>query len=145
MLTMFVCMLVNSNAFRVGIEHLSLDEMYDRLFGFLYQRYTNKYGISFDERKMKDSYHKLGKIALEGIAQNKFYFQKRDILREAGPEVFKYGILIGNDDLPSIEGSGNDSQNIHVYFPHKTMQEYLAAEYLSHALHHNESTFKGTC
>ena len=56
--------------------------------------------------------------------------------------MFRYGLLVGNDDLPPVTGRGNDSLKIDIYFLHKSMQDFLAAEYLVRTLHNNDGTFK---
>ena len=133
-LIMFLCLLVNNGKIDIVHEKLSLNDLYIRLHNFLYERYIEKAEIPFNEEEKENSLLKLGKIALEGIINQKHGFQKSFVTREVGKEIFKYGILIEDTDTRKLA-----REDVSVFFPHKTIQEFLAAKYLVTEVHEGHS------
>ncbi len=124
-LIMFLCLLVNKGEIDIDHEKLSLNDLYIRLHNFLYDRYIEKAGVPFNEEERENIFLKLGEIALEGLINQKHGFQKSFISKEVGKEIFEYGILIEDTDTRKLARG-----DVCVFFPHKTLQEFLAAKYL---------------
>ncbi len=124
-LVLFLCLLVNHG--KIDIEHgkLTLSDLYTCLHELLYQRYIEKVQIPFNEEEKEKIFLKLGKIALYGITNQRHGFQKSFVIKEVGEEIFKYGILIADTDKRLLA-----KDDVCVFFPHKTIQEFLAAKYL---------------
>ena len=59
-------------------------------------------------------------------------FSKEEVIREAGPDVFEWGLLIGDEDP---EGLSDETADILVTFAHQSIQEFFGAFYftLSHS------------
>ncbi len=124
-LVMFLCLLVNERTIDIDTERLSLDELYTRLLDLLYKRYTVRANVIYKEEDREDMISKLGKIALEGLKKKTLGILRSFVIHEVGEKVFEYGILIADTDRRILHGT-----DIAVFFPHKTIQEFLAAKYL---------------
>lgn len=123
-LIMFVCLLVNDEFIDIDIERLSLYEVYIRLLECLYKRYVVRENLPEDPKERDEIFLKLGKIALEGLIEKKYGFKKSFIVNNVGEEIFKYGILIADIDHRKM------THDMAVFFPHRSIQEFLAAKYL---------------
>ncbi len=115
-LIMFLCILVNDGELDVHTERLSLNALYSRLYNCLYKRYTVRNAVEFNPCERDETLLKLGKIAFEGIRNNKAGFQKKYVMEEVGKEAFDYGILIGSQDKRLVR---QDDEDILIFFPHK--------------------------
>ncbi len=131
-LIMFLCLLVNGAEINIEDDKLSLFELYDRLHNFLYRRYIEKFleTINIDKKAREDIFLKLGKLALEGILAQKHGLKKSVVIKQVGEEVFNYSILIAETDTRKLA-----RDDCPVFFPHKTIQEFLAAKYLVTEVH----------
>ncbi len=138
-LVMFLCILVNHGDLDIENEKLSLSELYTRLNTCLYRRYIAKNGLEFDEQKRDEILLKLGKVAFDSLNQVKMGYKKSKIIKDVGPEIFQYGILIGDEDRSTV---AHEAANILVFFPHRSIQEFLAAKYLVHEAYSGNDTIE---
>ena len=53
------------------------------------------------------------------------YFEKRDVVKEVGQDVFDYGLLIGHEDVDKL--IRDETADIFVTFPHRSLWEFLGA------------------
>ncbi len=134
-LIMFLCLLVNHGEIDIVHERISLSDLYIRLHKFLYQRYIEKVEIPYNEEEKEKMFLKLGKIALEGLVEQEHGFKKRHIINEVGEEIFKYGILIADTEKRTLA-----KDDVSVFFPHKTIQEFLAAKYVVTEVHEGRNS-----
>ncbi len=133
-LVLFVCLLVNWNEIDLINENLSLGDLYTRLLRCLFRRYLEerkkKSGVSSGDEdyqaEREEVFIKLGRLALKGLLKDQVAYRKKDVLKEMGKNAFEYGILIGSQEYEDDRFLDEDS-DIFVFFPHKTIQEYLAA------------------
>ena len=136
-LVLFLCLLVNWGAVDLDKENLIVGEFYTRLLNCIYRRFVvekiKKMKQEEEESKQEETLLKIGKIAYHSLVTNKKTYRRREILKEVGPQAFHYGILIGTDEY---EGCRHMPENADVFvdFPHKSIQEYLAAKYFIHKL-----------
>ena len=67
----------------------------------------------------------LGKLALETLFKSSF-LQRSQVIEAVGEEAFDYGLLIGHEDFRLIK---DETADILVTFPHRSLQEFLGAFY----------------
>ncbi len=148
-LVLFVCLLVNWDEIDLSTEKLSLGELYTRLLRCLFRRYLEerkkKRGVPNEDEdyqaEREDVFNKLGRLALRGLLKNKVAYRKKNVLKEIGENAFEYGILIGSQEYEDDRFLDEDS-DIFVFFPHKTIQEFLAAKYFISQISSKENSCK---
>ena len=124
----FLCMLVKDDpTIDLSSESMDTGAIYTRMTRHLYKKFTIRKGIEFVEKKYLRMLRSLGKLAWETLLSGKPLTKRSEVIKEAGPEAFDYGLLIGNEDFRIIKDEACD---ILVTFPHRTIQEFLAAFYL---------------
>ena len=126
MLLLFVCILVNSQEIVLQSETMSLGEMYMRLVRCLYCKFVTHKGSGFKKSEFVDLLKRVGKVAWETLQSGKSWFQNSELIELVGEDVFLIGLIIGNKDFRLL---GNETADIFVTFPHRTMQEFLGSFY----------------
>ena len=58
--------------------------------------------------------------------------KRTDVIQEVGPDAFDYGLLIGHEDFRLIQ---DETADIYVTFPHRSIQEFLGAFYFICQIH----------
>ncbi len=134
-LLLFICILVNNGNLDLQSKNITLTDIYDRLLLCLYRRYVVKRGIMNDPKKREEILLKLGQLAYEGLQKGKLLYSKREIEEKVGKEAFYYGIIIGYKDRCIVQDIDADFL---VCFLHQTIQDYLAAIYITHELSHSQ-------
>ncbi len=130
-LLLFICVLVNDGELDLNDRDVTLGDIYGRFHACLYRRYTTKQKVEHDEKQRQTILLKLGKLALEGLSKGKLLFTRKEIEYRVDPEVFHYGIIIGYRDRRIV---ANLDADFLVCFLHQSVQEYLAALYISEEL-----------
>ena len=69
----------------------------------------------------------IGHLALETLLSRNALLRKSDVVREVGQDVFDYGLLIGHEDAYRL--IRDETADIFVTFPHRSIQEFLGALY----------------
>ncbi len=136
-LLLFICILVNDDGGYLDLNdrNVTLTDIYSKLHECLYKRYTIKWGVKFSTVKMKHTLVQLGKLALKGLQQARLLYQKSELEKEVGKDAFRFGIIIGYQDKRVIHDLSADCT---VCFLHKSIQEYLAAFYVSEELQRSD-------
>ncbi len=134
-LLLFICILVNDGNLDLQCKTITLTNIYDKLLLCLYRRYVVKRGIVNDPKKRRETLLKLGKLAYEGLQKGRLLFSKKEIEERVGKEAFYYGIIIGYKDRYIVQDIDADFL---VCFLHQSIQDYLAAMYITHELSHSQ-------
>ena len=79
---------------------------------------------------------KVGKLAFETLLSGNPSLQRSEVITDLGPDAFDYGLLIGHEDLRLIL---DETADIYVTFPHRSIQEFLGAFYFIQMLDQSRS------
>ena len=126
----FLCVLVREDDIDLTDSRISIGEIYWRMFICLYKKFTIRKAINFDMSSFVEVLRSLGKLALDTLFRAPF-FQRSQVIKEVGDDVFDYGLLIGHEDFRLIR---DETSDILVTFPHRSLQEFLGAFYFILAL-----------
>ena len=121
-----LCLLVRENDIDLSSKALSLGELYVKMMRCLYKKYAIRKGKPFEIGSFCKVLKLVGKIAFETLLSQNPYFQRGVICRLVGDDAFDYGLLIGHEDFELI---GDETADISVTFPHRSLQEFLGAFY----------------
>ena len=81
----------------------------------------------FSSEKFEAAMISIGKLALKTLLSGDPLLKRPDdVIREIGKDAFDYGLLIGMKDFRLIL---NETADIFVTFPHRSIQEFLGALY----------------
>ena len=110
MLILFLCILVDNGELDVTKRNLSLGDVYVRLVRYLH----NKYLSSNCESSGVDCLNELGKVALKGLSEKRYSFQRREI----DERVFRSGFMMSEEDVGSEIDSeaGGVLSFVHIFF-----------------------------
>ena len=128
----FMCLLVNEDNIDLSDKNIQVGDIYTRMVRCLYRKFTIRKGIDFDNRKFLKDVLQIGKMALKTLLSGNPMLKRTDVIREVGPDAFDYGLLIGHEDFRLIR---DETADICVTFPHRSIQEFLAAFYFVFELH----------
>lgn len=126
-LLLFVCILVNHNAIDLSRKDITMGEIYTRLVRCLYRKFVNRRGLNITSGGFVGVLKDVGKVAWNTLISDNLLVQRSEIIRDAGDDAFDYGFLIGYEDH---QLSANETADIMVTFPHRTIQEFLGSFYL---------------
>ena len=126
----FLCVLVREDGIDLSDKSISVGDIYFRMVKCLYKKYTIRNGLKFSMTTLFEVLKSLGKLALETLFKSPF-FQRSQVIEEVGSEVFDYGLLIGQEDFRLIR---DETADILITFPHRSLQEFLGAFYFVLAL-----------
>ena len=123
-LLLILCVLVKDGMVDLNSASLSKGELYFSFVQFLYQKYASCNGITFKQNAFEDVVKKLAKLAWETLQTGNPFLTRNKVIAEVGKDAFKYGILIGHEDMRLLSKIKAD---ILVTFVHRTVQEFLGA------------------
>ena len=78
----------------------------------------------------------VGKLALKTLLSGDPLLQRSVVIEEVGPDAFDYGLLIGHEEAHRL--IKDETADIYVTFPHRSIQEFLGALYLIWILNRDE-------
>ena len=110
--------------------------LYLRMVRCLYMTYVKKLGKDFVSSDFVKAVRAVGKLAWQTLLSGNPMFRKGDVIMEVGPEVFEWGLLIGDEDP---EGLSDDTADILVTFAHRSIHEFFGAFYFILSLSEGES------
>ena len=126
-LVSFLCLLVREEDIKELGKSISKGEIYFRMIRCLYKKFTIRHKKAYDENEFIDVIKKIGKLALETLISGNFLLQRKNVIKEIGPEAFDYGLLIGHEDPYRL--LRDVTADIFVTFPHPSIKEFLGAFY----------------
>ena len=126
----FLCVLVREDDIDLSDSSINVGEIYWRMVICLYKKFTFRKKKNFDLNSLVEVLKPLGKLALETLFKSPF-FQRSQVIEAVGEDAFDYGLLIGHEDFRLIK---DETADILVTFPHRSLQEFLGAFYFVFAL-----------
>ena len=123
----FLCLLVREDDIDLSDRTMHIGEIYIRMVRCLYKKFTIRKGVSFQRDQFIESMSRIGKLALKTLISGNPLMKRSDVIKEVGADAFDYGLLIGHEDFRLIR---DETADIFVTFPHRSIQEFLAAFYL---------------
>ena len=102
---------------------LEKEYLYFRLTRFLYQKCMR---VNSSLNDFISVLAKLGKLAWETFKTGKPFLQRSQVIKEVVEDAFKYGLLIGHEDLRLV---GRETTDILITFPHRTILDFSGSFY----------------
>ena len=130
-----LCLLVREDDIDLLATTMHIGEIYTRMVRCLYKKFTIRKGISFEKDQFMKSMVRIGKLALKTLISGNPLMKRSDVIEEVGPYAFDYGLLIGHEDFRLIR---DETADIFVMFPHRSIQEFLGAFYFVWMLNNGE-------
>ena len=138
-LLLFVCILLKDNSIDLEKERanrIGIGEIYFRLSRCLYRKYTERKGIQFVKEEFLDVIVRVGKLAWIIMLSKGTCFKKSQVIEIVGSDAFEYGFFIGYEDYRLF---GDETADIFIDFPHRSLQEFFGAFYFVWSLHQGRS------
>ena len=110
--------------------------LYFRMVRCLYMAYVKKIGKDFVSSDFVRAVRAVGKLAWQTLLSGDLMFRKEDVIKEVGPEVFEWGLLIGDEDA---EGLSDETADILLTFAHRSIHEFFGAFYFILSLSEGET------
>ena len=126
----FLCVLVREDDIDLSDSSINIGEIYFRMVICLYKKFTIRKEKRFDMTSLVEVLKSLGKLALETLFESPL-LQRSQVIKAVGEDAFDYGLLIGHEDFRLIK---DETADILVTFPHRSLQEFLGAFYFVFAL-----------
>ena len=133
----FLCLLVREDQLDFSNKAIHTGDIYARMVGCLYRKYTIRKGIEFEIGTFKNVMTALGKLALRTLVSGDSLLERRRVIAEVGKEAFDYGLLIGHEDANRL--LRNEAADIFVTFPHRSLVEFLGAFFFVQMLNKGEN------
>ena len=122
----FLCLLTKEDNIDLSDKTISMGEIYFRMVRCLYKKFTIRKDIEFQANSFLEVLKLLGKLALDTLLSGNPLLRRSEIVKQISTYVFDYGLLIGHEDFRLIR---DETADIFVTFPHRSLQEFLAAFY----------------
>ena len=119
----FLCLLAREDDIDLTNKTMHVGEIYTRMVRCLYKKYLIRKDLSFDAGQFRTAVASIGKLALKTLLSGNPLLQRSDVIREVGPDVFDYGLLIGHEEAHML--IRDETADIFVTFPHRSLQEFL--------------------
>ena len=137
-LLLFLGTLVNKGELELSGRHKSLGEINMKLVGSIYRKFLSQKGVkSMDMDEFANVLVGVGKVALDMLKSGKAGLLKRNVICDAGPEAFEYGLLIGSEITDTL--FPDETADITISFPYRSVQEFLGAFHFIQKLNDEES------
>ena len=122
----FLCLITREEKIDLSDKRICISEIYFRMIRCLYKKFTIRKGIEFETSTFLEVLELLGKLALETLLSGNPLLRRIDVVRQVSEYAFDYGLLIGHEDFRLIK---DETADIFLTFPHRSLQEFLAAFY----------------
>ena len=122
----FLCILSRESQIDLSSKTISVGEIYIRMVRCLYKKFTLRKEKDFENNEFFYVMKSLGKLAYETLLSGNPLLKRSDIIDKIGNDAFDIGLLIGHEDFRLIR---DETANIYVTFPHRSIQEFLGAFY----------------
>ena len=107
-------------------KFIDTGEIYSRMIHCLYKKFTIHSNIEYNFKEFVRTISKIGKLAYETLLSGNPLLQRSQVIKDVGADAFNYGLLIGHEDFRLIR---DETADIYVTFPHRSIQEFLGAFY----------------
>ena len=122
----FLCLLVREDDIDLSRHEMPVGEIYTRMVRCLYKKYLLRKNKDYDVEQFVSVLKRIGKLALDTLLSGNPLLRRSEVLIKVGAEAFDYGLLIGHEDFRLIR---DETADIYVTFPHRSLQEFLASFY----------------
>ena len=122
----FLCLLVLEDDIDLSSHSITIGEIYQRMIRCLYKKFTIRKGIEYRIDEFIRAITAIGKLAFQTLMSRKSLLRRSEVIEQVGEDAFDYGLLIGQEDFRLIR---DETADILVMFPHRTLQEFLGAFY----------------
>ena len=122
----FLCLLAREDDIDFLNTKMHTGEIYARMVRCLYKKYVIRKVLCYDSDQFEAAMISIGKLALKTLMSGNPLLKRTDVIREIGEDAFDYGLLIGHEDFRLIR---DETADIFVTFPHRSIQEFLGALY----------------
>ena len=133
----FMCLLVREGQINLSDDEINTGEVYTRMVRCLFKKFIIRRKKKFQNVAFTKAIMKVGKIAFRTLLTGNPLLKRSDVIEEVGPDAFDYGLLIGHEDAHRL--IQDETADIFVTFPHRSLQEFLGAFYFVQALDKGES------
>ena len=133
----FMCLLVREEQIELTDEIRNTGEIYVRMVRCLYKKFTIRKEIEYKHSDFIRVLKSVGRLALKTLLSGNPLLKRSDVLAEVGPDAFDYGLLIGHEDAHML--IRDETADIFVTFPHRSLQEFLGAFFLIQELNDGSS------
>ena len=123
----FMCLLVRHDEIDLSSKTINSGEIYARMVRCLYRKFLLRQGREFDDNDFVDIMRKIGQLAWKTLRTGKPLLKRSEVISQVGAQAFDYGLLIGHEDFRLI---ADETADIFVTFPHRSIQEFLGALYV---------------
>ena len=120
----FLCLLVHEDDIDLSSHSVTIGEIYQRMIRCLYKKFTIRKGIKYRIDKFIQAITAIGKLAFQMLMSRKSLLRRSEVIEQVGEDAFDYCLLIGQEDFRLIR---DETADILVMFPHRTLQEFLGA------------------
>ena len=107
---------------------MHIGEIYTRMVRCLFKKYLIRKELHFDAAQFETVLVSIGKLALKTLLSGDPLLRRSEVIKEVGPDAFDYGLLIGHEDAHML--IRDETADIFVTFPHRSIQEFLGSLYL---------------
>ena len=135
----FICLLVRENEIDLSDNNTNTGEIYTRMIRCLYKKFTIRTNTEYQYAEFVKAITAIGKIAFHTLLTGNPLFRKSKVIEDVGPDAFGYGLLIGHEDGQRL--IRDETADILITFPHRSIAEFLGAFYFIHALSKGESMY----
>ena len=132
----FLCLLVREDDIDLSNTTIHIGEIYTRMVRCLFKKYLIRRELHFDAAQFETVLVSIGKLALKTLLSGDPLLQRSEVIREVGPKAFDYGLLIGHEDAHML--IKDETADIFVTCPHRSIQEFLGSLYLIWMLNKGE-------
>ena len=123
----FICLLVQEDEIDLSDKTIHIGKIYTRMVRCLYKKFTIRKGIEFKISDLIEVLKSVGKLALQTLLSDNPLLRRSEVIKEVGSDAFDYGLLIGHEDAHRL--IGDETADIWITFPHRTIQEFLGSLY----------------
>ena len=123
----FICLLVKEDQIDLSDKSVDIGEIYFRMVRCLYKKFTIRKDREFEVSSFIQVLRLVGKLALQTLLSDDPLLRRSSVIKEVGSEAFDYGLLIGHEDAHRL--IRDETADILVTFPHRTIQEFLGVLY----------------
>ena len=133
----FICLLVREDEIDLSDYTINTGEIYTRMIRCLYKKFTIRTNTAYQYAEFVKVITAVGKIAFHTLLTGNPLFRRGEVIEGVGPDAFDYGLLIGHEDGHMLVR--DETADILITFPHRSLQEFLGAFYFIQALNKGES------